>query len=380
MWNVDSSIVLTSCRVYQQYYETHQLANETPSAIAWIGSLNVFILLASGIFSGPLFDQHGEKVMYPAVVAYIFSVFMTSICTKLWHFILAQGILGGLSMGMILGPALASTGQYFKKNRAAALGMIVAGSSVGGVIFPIALSNMLSDSKLTFGWTVRILGFVMVACLSITCLTIKARLPPRKGQFLLPIAFTEISYVALVVAMFFALLGLFTPFFYLPSYAVHYGMSVELASNLSAILNGASFFGRILVGVLADRLGRLNMLLVAVTVTAILIFCWPSAHSNAPIIVFSALYGFFSGAIISLMSTCFMSTAKDPKDIGTYYGMGIAIDSIAALIGPPITGALVKKYGGFDEAAYFSATAMVIAAIGTLGTKYAVGKGFWARV
>jgi MFS family permease len=372
--------LLTNSSVFQQYYETHQLSNESPSSIAWIGSLNIYILLASGIFSGPLFDQHGEKVMYPAVVSYIFSVMMTSISTKLWHFILGQGILGGFSMGMILGPAMGATGQYFKKRRAAALGMTVAGSSVGGVIFPIALSKMLANPNLTFGWTVRILGFIMVACLTVTCLTVKARLPPRKGQFLLPAAFKELPYVTLIGAMFFAVLGLFTPFFYLPSYAAQHGMSVQLSSYLAAILNGASFFGRAVGGILADRLGRYNMLCFATTGTGILVFCWPSAQSNAPIIAFSVLYGFFSGAIISLMAVCFMSTAKDAKNNGTYYGMGMAIDSIAALIGPPITGAIVTKYHGFNEAAYFSGAAVLVGAVGALGAKYASGKGFFARV
>jgi MFS family permease len=369
-----------SFSVFQQYYETHQLSNESSSSISWIGSISIFILLASGLVSGPLFDQHGEKVIYPAVVTYILSVMMTSISKKLWHFILAQGILGGVSMGMILGPVMAASGQYFQKKRAAALGLAVAGSSIGGVVFPIALSKMLANPNLTFGWTVRILGFIMVACLAVTCLTVKARLPPRKGKFLLPAAFKELPYITLIAAMFFAILGVFTPFFYLPSYAVQHGMGLQLSAYLAAILNGASFFGRAAGGLLADRLGRFNMLFVATTVTGILMFCWPSAQTNAPIIAFSALYGFFSGAIISLMSVCFMSAAKDAANNGTYYGMGMAIDSIAALIGPPITGALVSKYGGFSEAAYFSGAAVLVGALGALLAKYVSGKGFFSRV
>jgi MFS family permease len=180
--------------------------------------------------------------------------------------------------------------------------------------------------------------------------------------------------------MFFAVLGLFTPFFYLPSYAAQHGMSVQLSSYLAAILNGASFFGRAAGGILADRLGRYNMLFFATTGTGILVFCWPSAQSNASIIVFSVLYGFFSGAIISLMAVCFMSTAKDAKNNGTYYGLGMAIDSIAALIGPPITGAIVTKYHGFTEAAYFSGAAVLVGAVGALGAKYVSGKGFFTRV
>jgi predicted MFS family arabinose efflux permease len=275
---------------------------------------------------------------------------------------------------------MAATGQYFRVKRAAALGMTVAGSSIGGVIFPIALSKMLSNPNLTFGWTVRILGFIMLACLAVSVITVRARLPPRKGQFFLPEAFKDLQYLAIIGAMFFAILGLFTPFFYLPSYAVQHGMGLQLSSYLAAILNGASFFGRTGAGILADRLGRYNMLFSVTTITGVLLFCWPSAQSNASIIAFSALYGFFSGAIISLMAVCFMSASKNAANNGTYYGMGMAIDSIAALIGPPITGAIVSRYHGYTEAAYFSGAAVLIGAFGALGAKYASGKGFLARV
>jgi MFS family permease len=66
-------------------------------------------------------------------------------------------------MGMIMSPAMAATGQYFNKNRGAAMGLAVAGSSLGGVVWPIALGKMLYNPHMSFGWTVRITGFVMLA-------------------------------------------------------------------------------------------------------------------------------------------------------------------------------------------------------------------------
>lgn len=47
---------------------------------------------------------------------------MTSLCKEFWQFILAQGILGGLAMGMTMAPGMAATGQYFNKKRGAAMG------------------------------------------------------------------------------------------------------------------------------------------------------------------------------------------------------------------------------------------------------------------
>lgn len=172
---------------------------------------------------------------------------------------------------------------------------------------------------------------------------------------------------------------MFTPFFYLPTYAVQRGMSPQLASYLVAILNGASFFGRVVPGILADKIGALNMLFAAGLSTGILIFAWQATHSNAGIIVFSAFYGFCSGAIVSLQSFALASVPKNPRDIGTYLGMGMSIMALAALAGPPSNGALVTKYHGFKQSMDMSGTFVVVGAFGVLIAKHFHPKGLFSK-
>ena len=279
-------------------------------------------------------------------------------------------------MGLTMAPCMAATGQYFNKNRGAALGLAVAGSSVGGVVFPIALSKMLANEKLGFGWSVRICGFLMLAVVLPACAMVRARLPPRSGKFFLPSAFRELPYICLIGSVFLIMLGLFTPFFYLPTFAVEHGMSTQLASYLVAILNGSSFFGRVLGGVLADKFGRLNLLTGAGVCTGVLIFCWNKMTTNATMILFAVLYGFFSGAIVSLMSAALAQVPKDARNIGTYMGMGMAIVSIATLIGPPINGALVTRFGAFEQSSTMSGTFAVVGGLSVILTKYVSGKTF----
>jgi MFS family permease len=174
------------------------------------------------------------------------------------------------------------------------------------------------------------------------------------------------------------MMGVFMPFFYLPTFGVAHGMSTQLASYIVAILNGASFFGRVIPGVLGDRVGRLNMLFGAALVTGILILCMQALDSNASIIAFSGLYGFFSGAIVSGMTAAFATVPENPREIGTYMGMAMACTSVAALIGPPIDGAFVKNFGGFDQVAIFSGIVVIAGSFGVLGVKTFLGKGLFA--
>lgn len=77
-------------------------------------------------------------------------------------------------------------------------------------------------------------------------------------------------------------------------------MNIELAFYLTAILNEVSFSGRVSAGMTGDKLSRLNLLCFAGVCSGILALCWQKMTSNTAIIVFAALYGFPSGAIISL--------------------------------------------------------------------------------
>ena len=274
---------------------------------------------------------------------------------------------------------MASVSQYFNKKRAAALGYAVAGSSIGGVVFPIALSKMLNSSSLGFGWSVRIVGFMMLAPLGFACIAIKPRLPPRQTNFFLAKAFKEMHFNLLTTSMFFIFIGMFTPLFFIPTYAMSRGMGATLASYLLAMLNGASTFGRIIPGIIADRYGRLNILGAGGVLTALIIFCLNKAETNAELIVYSIAIGFTSGTVISGGSAAYTVIPKDPRDMGTYMGMGLAIGSLAALIGPPINGALADQSNGFLKVSIFSGSMCMFGGILVFVTKIATPKGIFGK-
>lgn len=293
---------------------------------------------------------------------------------------LAQGILGGIVTGMLLIPSMAAVLQYFNKKRAAALGLAVSGSSIGGVIFPIALSKMLNDSNLGFGWSVRIVGFMTLPGLIFSCIVVRARLPPRKTNFYIAAAFKKPTYVLLVSSFFFVFVGMFTPIFYLAVYAVRKGVDATLASYLLAILNGASTFGRIIPGLFADKFGRLNVFGMGGVITGIIILCWTTAESTAGMVVYAVFFGFWSGTLISGAAAAISLCVDDLRDVGTYMGMGFAVGGFAVLIGPPINGALLNHYGGFLQVSIFSGVMCIVGGFIGLAGKFTTPQGIFGRV
>lgn len=265
---------------------------------------------------------------------------------------------------------MAAVGQYFHKN-ARQPSVVPSPASIGGIFIPIALSKMLNSTSLGFGWIVRIVGFLMMPFLAFACVTIKARLPPKKSTLFIGSAFKSTNYCLLVLAVFFLFLGMFTPLFYLPTYAITKGMSATLSSYLLAIINAASVFGRVIPGVLADKLGPSNVSAAAGIVTGVIVCCLSQPQNNAGLIVFAVFIGFTSGTVVSGGSAAFATVPKDPRELGTYMGMGMAAASVAVLIGPPINGALLDN-NGFLAVGLFSGMACitggVIATLSKLAT------------
>lgn len=305
---------------------------------------------------------------------------MLSLCKTYYQIMLCQGVLMGTVMGFIQFPAVAAVSQYFDRRRAAALGITIAGSSVGGVIVPIVLSKMLNSTSLGFGWSVRIIGLITIPILSFAVIVVRPRLPPRTSSFWVPEMAHNKFFLGTVASLSLVLIGLFFPLFYLPTYATTRGMDATLAGYLSAILNASSTFGRVIPGVMADKWGRVNIYAVGAMATAVMVFCFSVPTTDDGLIVYAVVFGFTSGTIISGASVVFSLCCKDARDIGTYAGVGMAIAGLGGLVGPPLDGVFRDHFGGFFEASMFSGAVCSLGCVIALLTKMTKKQGLFGNV
>lgn len=113
--------------VFQTYY-VGALRGESNSAISWIGTFTSFLLCASPITLGPVFDMGSERILVlVGSFAIVFGLMMTSLCDQYWQLLLAQGIVCGLGGGCLFITAVSILPAYFAKKRALTMGLAASG-------------------------------------------------------------------------------------------------------------------------------------------------------------------------------------------------------------------------------------------------------------
>lgn len=382
--------LLNSFGVFQTYYETDLLKDSSPSAISWIGSIQVFCLMSVGAVIGPLYDAGYCRALLVAGTLLVTLGFMlTSISTRYWHIFLAQGVCLGLGTCCLSIPSIAIVPMYFKKRRARAMGLATVGSGLGATLYPLMFQNL--QPEIGFGWTMRVMGFMAFAMCSFALVIIRPRAALKKPAwqqdgfslrwFWDASALREKTYLLYCVAIFFNNLSFFNPPYYLQSYAVLHGMAGHaLAAYLLPILNASSIPGRIIPSFVADKVGSLDTYVVVCALSSASVFYWISVTNAAGNIAFAVLYGFWSGSVVSLGSVVLTSITPDMSRLGTRLGMVSILKGIGSLIGPPISGAILKSTGKYIGIQLFAACGIMLTSLLSLVLRLVIARALFKSI
>lgn len=325
------------------------------------------------VATGPLFDMGHCRALLIAGTAFETTGFMlTSISTKLWQILLAQGLCIGLGTCCLSIPSMAIVPLYFRKRRALAMATATVGSGLGATVYPLLFQRL--QPVLGFGWTMRVLGFVsLVTCLfALAVMRTRARAQKPAWQeggfswrwFIDLSAFKEKTYLIFCVAIFFNNLAFLQPGYFVQSYALTYGMrGVKLATYLLPIMNASSIPGRVLPSLVADKFGTLGTYIVVCTLSSAAVFYWVSVRDVAGNVTFAVLWGLFSGGVVALANVVLTEITPDLSRLGTRLGMVAMIKGIGSLIGPPISGAILDVTGKYLGMQLLSAFGMLMTAI-----------------
>ncbi|OKL64249.1 hypothetical protein UA08_00067 [Talaromyces atroroseus] len=301
--------LLNSIGTFQTYISTHQLKDYSSGTIGWIFGVYACLTFFCGLQIGPIFDAKGPRVLILCgSILVVVAMITVAFCTQYWEFMLVLGIVNGIGTSLIFTPSVAAIGHFFFDRRGEATGIAAAGGSAGGVMFPLVLEALFP--KIGFAWATRVIALFCLVLLGIACILIRSRLPPKPAsrENIMPDfrIFIDPIFTLTTAGVFLIEWGLFVPVTYISSYALAEGVSNAFSYQILAILNAGSALGRWLPGYVADYLGRFNTMILAVLgcLLSTACFWFPAGGSTALLVVYAALFGFFSGSNISLTPVC----------------------------------------------------------------------------
>ncbi|KAG2357011.1 MFS general substrate transporter [Suillus spraguei] len=357
--------VANSWGIFQAYYEENILRYSSRSNIAWIGSVQYALVYLPAVVTGRIFDLGYFKIpCFAASTGIVASAFLTAECTQFWQFFLVQGLILGFCCGIIVGPAVVVISHWFDRKRGLAMSFAAIGASIGSTVFPVIAQELIP--LIGFKWTMRVFGFILLATLGVANILLKRRLPPVnvRGGLLNLKSFRNKAYAIFCIAGIVGFLGIYTVLTYVSLSAVAIGGSKNIAFYIIAIANGASTFGRLSSGLMADKFGALNTMAAFTAMTGITTFAWPFATNKSQLIAIVTIYGFSSGAFVALFAVAAVAMG-DIEDAGRRVGMFMSLSAFGAIAGPPISGAISTASRGFVAAGLY-AGGIIMCSVGLL--------------
>jgi MFS family permease len=299
---------------FQSFYALTYISTSTSSEIAWIGTVQSWLLIVGGLLSGPLFDLgYNTAMIFVGSFIAVFGMMMLSLAQQYYAVFLSQGVCMGLGFGLLYVPGVALVSRSFTERRAVALGAATSGAPAGGIVYTIMFNQLIE--RLGFPWTVRCMAFVMLALFMAGAIlllgpeikTVKVERTQRRSLIDMR-AFKDLPFWSFVFGNFFLYLGYITPYYYIPTYAeTKLGTSRTMASNVLMISQAASVLGRVFLTMFAHYCGSMIAWIFCGILSGILCIAWISADTVARFILFGAFYGkwsvFFLGGSSHIDST-----------------------------------------------------------------------------
>ncbi|KAH8810675.1 putative MFS monocarboxylate transporter [Xylogone sp. PMI_703] len=390
--------------VYQELYESMSIAHDpnpftgaSPARIGLIGTLAVSLMSLGAPLASAWCKSYSPRTIN-LVGGLIFALanVLASFSQKLWQFMLTQGILLGVGTCLTYIPAVTVSPGWFNKHRGLAVGIVTSGTGVGGVAWAPTLRAL--NASIGFRNTLRFTGAVsfLLIALSSTMLRWEPETERRnrveqqatRSRFFVPLINWRVArsrkFIAQCISAGLQGAAYYAPVYFFSSYARTLGYSAATGAILIALSNAASAIGKVIVGFVADRVGRMNALLFCTFVSAAIAFgLWlPSCLSGGDrkgrtlFVTFTILYGVFAGAYISLLPTVLVELFG-VQHYTSVNGFLYGVRGITSLIGTPVAGVLIR--GGSESVGMSKSYTKTTILIGALLAGATVGVT-WARV
>lgn len=320
--------------------------------VSWIFGLSGFVYFVMGAGGGMLADRFGPRIVCSAGMALIaLGLMATSWATSLFAVYLSYGLLVGLGIALVYTPSIASVQPWFTTRRGLAGGIASSGVGAGTLLVPVLVAMAIGPMPWREAMQVLALGVLVLGLLAAALLR-RAPAAPSSGSggsasgLSLRETLRSPTFRWLYLATVLASPVMFIPFAHVSASARDLGLDEAFAVGLVGLIGVGSLVGRFAIGLLADRLGRAQTLVLMQLSMGASYVLWGAAGGQGLLVVFALWFGLSYGSIVSLLPAICMDYFGG-KSVASVVGTLYSGAAFGNLLGPVLAGAVFDHSGHY---------------------------------
>jgi len=327
-------------------------------------SLAMFLSGLLAIVMGRLNDRFGPRVVV-TLCGFLLGLgyLLMSQVSTIWQLYLFYGVVIGVGMGGTFVPLLSTVARWFVKRRGIMTGFVVAGIGIGTMIIP-PVANWLIES---WDWST---AYIVIGAFVFVFIILAAQflkfdpgqmglLPDgESGEGILDLHGREFSLREAMgnwqLWVLFAILFCFgyclnTIMAHIANHITDLRFSATVAAGILAVIGGSSIAGRLVTGIITDRLGSKPPLIINLILMSCALFWLVLAGELWMFYLFAAIFGFAYGGLAAMESPI-VADLFGLSSHGVIMGVAAFGFTTGGAIGPVVAGRIFDVFNSYQIA------------------------------
>jgi MFS family permease len=262
----------------------------------------------------------------------------------------------GIGTAASFGPLIADISHWFLRRRGIAVAIAASGNYLSGAIWPVLLAGVLAEH----GWrTVSVILAVLVVGLVVPlALLLKRR--PTEASFATSGAASQLRAQSaqfsprmltwmLAIAGVGCCVAMSMPQVHIVAYCVDLGYGPAVGAEMLSLMLMGGIASRIFFGLLSDRLGGVQTLLISSTLQCLALFLYLPWDGLVPLYVVSLIFGLSQGGIVPSYALI-VREYMPSREAGARVGFVLMATIVGMAIGGWLSGVIYDATGSYEAA------------------------------
>ncbi len=316
-----------------------------------------WLCLGIGAFVwGALSDRFGTRaVVLSGGVLLGLGLVTASRAGTLGQFQILFGVVVGLAAGSFYTPMTATTTRWFTRHRSLAVALVSAGLSVGSAIMGPLARWLIT----TYDWrfAMLVIGDLVWIVVVPTALLVRdpatstaagrgAAVGTDGRQLTVAQALRTPQFTAIALTYFACCAAHSGPIFHMVTHAIDHGVSAMAAATVLSAASLASLSGKIVCGLVADRVGAKRTLLVGLGLQAVAVSLYLFTRELTSFYAVALVFGFAYGGVMPLYAIV-VREYFGARIMGAVFGAAAFTSTLGMALGPVAGGWLYDAFGSY---------------------------------